>query len=149
MLTPAGPERPWQEGRVGPGPHAGPPAAAGHRQPFLLPRSPGSGPFLQAHGAGVWEPGNLLGFVSLGHPSLLCFLARRQRRRYLMLRVPAAFVVAHLPLNRYKLLALVTLQLPLLIKPVQLIIIFSLEGVGVTARRQAEAAPAGDQDPVL
>lgn len=56
-----------------------------------------------------------------------------------MLLLAAAFVVAHLLLNRYKLLVLEILALPLLIKPLQLMIICSLESTRAEQQRRPEA----------
>lgn len=55
--------------------------------------------------------------------------------------LPAVFVVAHLLVNRYKLLVLETLTAPLLIKPLQLIIIFSLESLRGKQRRRRGRLP--------
>lgn len=68
--------------------------------------------------------------------SALHSLSWRQGKRNLRRWLPAVFVVAHLLVNRYKLLVLETLTAPLLIKPLQLIIIFSLESLRGKQRRR-------------
>ena len=83
------------------------------------------------------------GFCLASHAlcSALRSLTWRRGKRNLRRWLPASFVVAHLLVNRYKLLVLETLAAPLLIKPLQLIIIFSLESLRGKQRRRRGRLP--------
>lgn len=122
-------------------------------------------PSLRPHSLGFWtesplcrrsEPGRVrrhrcvragqglgTGFCLASHTlcSALRSLTWRQGKRNLRRWPPAVFVVAHLLINRYKLLILETLAAPLLIKPLQLIIIFSLESLRGKQRRRHGRLP--------
>lgn len=116
-LSLAGAERPWQEGRVDArSPVQVPTAAAGHLQPsFSCPIHPGfwALPYrLVGLGGDVGAWGTFWVLSPQFALGLLCLLARRPKRQCLTLWVPAAFVATHSLLNRYKLVALVTLAAP-------------------------------------
>ena len=113
------------------------------RGPQACPSRAGSGDLRRVpawQGPGAWErPGSCLASHTLC--SALRSLTWRQGKWNLRRWLPAAFVVAHLLINRYKLLVLETLAAPLLIKPLQLIIIFSLESLRGKQRRRRGRLP--------